>query len=98
MNSTNHPLSVNCGWTALEPSITFIEDPISATPIDINLYKEVYGQILEGLDGSHQDTQVSVFFELSNETTLVFRNDQARHRFQQEAEELNLIPKVGENN
>lgn len=97
MNSYRIP-SVNCSWKDILSFVTLVEDPIYSTPVDIEVYQDMYGQILDSLDGLDEESKVSFFFEIShvNQSTLVFRNDKSRLFFREEAEELNLIPKLVE--
>ena len=95
MNSYKMP-STNCAWPAILSFINQVEDPIYSTPVDIQVYQEMYGPLLDTLDGLDEDSKVSFFFEIShvNQSILVFLSDKARMFFREEAEERNLIPKL----
>ena len=88
--------SVNCAWSTIAKNISLIEDPVYSSLVDTELYLEVYGKLLETLDGDGEDSKVSFFFDISpiNFSALVFRSDEAKLFFREEAEELNLIPKL----
>jgi len=85
-------------WSSMRSKIDLIEDPVTSAYTTVTHYEEIYGKILETLDGELPDSSVKYFFELSriNNTLLLFRNDVVRNLFMQEAEELKLIPTLKE--
>lgn len=89
---------INGSWKDIVKFISLVEDPIYSTPVDVEIYQDMYGPILDSLDGKYYDSKVSFFFEISrvNSLILVFRNEEARTFFREEAEELNLIPQLVE--
>jgi hypothetical protein len=89
---------VACAWSTIAHTISLIEDPVYSTLVDTEPYLEVYGSIMTSLDGDGEDSKVSFFFEVSpiNKSALIFRNDEAKLFFREEAEEQNLIPRLVE--
>lgn len=90
--------SLECSWADLPKSILLVEDPVYATPIDITSYTDIYGAIVNTLDGKYIDSKVSCFFEVShiNQTLLVFGDAFKRSDFFEEARELGLLPGLNE--
>jgi hypothetical protein len=90
--------TTNCSWKDIEKHISLVEDPLYGSPADVTIYKEIYGQILDTLDGLYYDSKVSFFFEISrvNSSLLVFKDENVKQSFTEEAMELGLIPQLME--
>jgi nucleoside diphosphate kinase len=88
--------SLNCAWKNITRHIVLVEDPVYSMPMELSQYIEIYGALLDTLDGDGEDSQVSHFYELSrvNTSILVFKNEDARIFFREEAEDMDLIPKL----
>lgn len=57
--------STKCSWEKISKSITQVEDPIYSHPVAVEIYQEMYGEILRTLDGEYDDSKVSFYFEIS---------------------------------
>lgn len=90
--------SLNCAWKDIIRHIALVEDPVYSTPMELSQYIDIYGALLNTLDGDGEDSQVSHFYELSrvNTSILAFKNEDTRNFFREEAEDMNLIPKLVE--
>jgi hypothetical protein len=96
MSSTR--LNLRCAWKKITSQIELIEDPIYQSPVEISVYMDIYGPLLDSLDGEDYESEVNFFFEVSpmNSSLLVFRNEETKTIFREEAEERNLIPQLVE--
>lgn len=90
--------TLDCAWNNLPDTIYLIEDPVYGSFIDVKLYTEAYGEIVNTLDGKYPDSKVSYFFEVSrvNQSSLVFYDEKKKNEFFEEAIELGLIPGLKE--
>ena len=68
--------SLNCSWSAITNHIKLVEDPIYQSPVDLQVYQDIYGPLLDTLDGLDEESKVRFFFETSpvNRSILLFRN------------------------
>jgi hypothetical protein len=91
-------MSLDCSWQDVTSRFELAEDPVYSSPVDLQSFHEVYGELLDSLDGEFHDTRVSFFFEVSrvNHGLLSFRSETSKLFFREEAELLGLIPRLVE--
>lgn len=86
-------------WSSFDiSSVTTVEDPIATGSMAIDSFIEIYGPLLQTLDGSDMSSYVDFFFERSpcNRSVLIFVDENARLDFRDEAILMNLIPPIGD--
>ncbi len=82
-------------WSKFDPtSITLIEDPLTSNHLVVESFIDIYGPLLETMDGRDMASYIDFYFERShaNQLVLVFTDENARIDFREEAEMMGLIP------
>jgi hypothetical protein len=84
-------------WKSFSPlsgEIKSVDDPVSSSQMDFESFVEIYGALLETLDGRDMSSYVDFYFEKSacNSSLLVFVDENARLDFRDEAILMGLIP------
>ncbi len=84
-------------WSKFDPtSITLIEDPLTSNHLVVESFIDIYGPLLETMDGRDMASYIDFYFERShaNQLVLVFTDENARIDFREEAEMMGLIPSM----
>lgn len=76
--------------------IDIIEDPIYSSYVETNIFIEMYGKLLDELDGSDSISFFSFYFEPSplNNSIYLFKDEEVKQDFCEFARELKLIPEL----
>lgn len=79
-------------------TIDTFEDPVYSAHVEKDIFIEMYGKVLEALDGEETSFFVDFYFEPSPvfTTAYIFRNEDAKIDFRDFAMELGLLPELVE--
>lgn len=98
----NCPYKASLTWIQFKTNslsnIDIFEDPVYSTYIGREIFIDMYGKVLETLDGSDMSSYIDFYFELSpiNNTIYLFKDEDAKLDFRDFAIELGLIPEIKE--